>query len=190
MDTPPGLLAALRRKLGEEPPVSNLPVTIKPGARGNGGARTGPARRSARRKKPAPALDNPTGHWLFDANATCEASAGVSGRYYVQIGAFAQRGNGDAAARKAGGTLVRAGNLWRARSGPFSTGTEAQRRSRRRPARRAMPALGPCAEEAASSRSGSDPGSTRAKQDRRAMAGLQAWPGCRIRPRRPLLPHP
>jgi len=43
----------------------------------------------------------------------------------VQIGAFAQRGNADAAARKAGGSLVQAGSLWRVRSGPFSTGTEA-----------------------------------------------------------------
>jgi rare lipoprotein A len=43
----------------------------------------------------------------------------------LQIGAFAQRGNAEAAARKTGGSLVRAGNLWRVRSGPFSAGTEA-----------------------------------------------------------------
>jgi len=30
MDTPPGLLAALKRKLGVEPPVVDLPVTFKP----------------------------------------------------------------------------------------------------------------------------------------------------------------
>jgi rare lipoprotein A len=45
----------------------------------------------------------------------------------VQIGAFSQRGNAEAAARKAGGSLVQAGSLWRVRSGPFSSGDEAER---------------------------------------------------------------
>jgi rare lipoprotein A len=48
-------------------------------------------------------------------------------RLYVQIGAFGQRGNAEAAARKAGGSLVRAGSVWRVRSGPFSAGDEAER---------------------------------------------------------------
>lgn len=123
MDTPPGLLAALRRKLGEEPPVSNLPVTIKPGDVATVVPKPAPLAKPA--QKPAPALDNPTA--IGSSTQTPPARpVPVSGRYYVQIGAFAQRGNGDAAARKAGGTLVRAGNLWRVRSGPFSTGTEAQ----------------------------------------------------------------
>ena len=38
-----------------------------------------------------------------------------------------QRGNAEAAARKAGGSLVRSGNLWRVRSGPFAPGDEATR---------------------------------------------------------------
>ncbi|KPF81968.1 SPOR domain-containing protein, partial [Novosphingobium sp. AAP93] len=53
--------------------------------------------------------------------------AAVAGRYYVQIGAFSQRGNAEAAARKAGGSMVQAGSLWRVRSGPFSAGDEAER---------------------------------------------------------------
>lgn len=45
----------------------------------------------------------------------------------MQIGAFAQRGNAEAAARKAGGAIVQSGSLWRVRSGPFSAGDEAER---------------------------------------------------------------
>jgi rare lipoprotein A len=45
----------------------------------------------------------------------------------VQLGAYAQRGNAEAAARKGGGSLVRAGSVWRVRSGPFSSGDEAER---------------------------------------------------------------
>lgn len=141
MDTPPGLLAALRRKLGVEPPVSNLPVTIKPAdvatvvpkpaVAAKPPVASTPALSGKPPKKPVsdpkpvayvPATVAPTA----EAPPAKPAANPASGRYYVQIGAFSQRGNADAAARKAGGTLVRAGNLWRVRSGPFSTGTEAQ----------------------------------------------------------------
>jgi rare lipoprotein A len=129
MDTPPGLLAALRRKLGVEPPVSDLPVTIKPADVATVVPKPAVPRKPALPAKPAPkpmpALDyTPPARTSVEPPPARPAAA--SDRYYVQIGAFAQRGNADAAARKAGGTLVRAGNLWRVRSGPFSTGTEAQ----------------------------------------------------------------
>jgi rare lipoprotein A len=56
-----------------------------------------------------------------------QRTAAASPRYFVQIGAFSQRANAAAAAQKAGGSMAQAGSLWRVRSGPFSSGDEAQR---------------------------------------------------------------
>lgn len=120
MDTPPGLLIALRRKLGVEPPVSDLPVSVKPAAMATMPSNFPPPRRL----KPAPKAVTPPVAPAVRPQPAARPSA-PSQRYYVQVGAFAQRGNADAAARKSGGSLVRAGSVWRVRSGPFSTGTEA-----------------------------------------------------------------
>ena len=153
MDTPPGLLAALKRKLGVEPPVGDLPVTVKPAevvalsakppvAPGPPATHkplpvvkpaAKPAPKPTPKPKPEPKPEAPANLEPAPAAAArpepapvrVEAQASGTARYYVQIGAFAQRANADAAARKAGGALVRVGSLWRVRSGPFSTGTEA-----------------------------------------------------------------
>ena len=135
MDTPPGLLAALRRKLGLEPPVGELPVTIHPAEVASGTAPKPAPKPAPAPEKPAPkpqpkpapkpdvvAAPKPTPPARPEARPTAAA-----GRYYVQIGAFSQRANAEAAARKAGGSLVQAGSLWRVRSGPFSAGDEAER---------------------------------------------------------------
>lgn len=152
MDTPPGLLAALRRKLGLEPPVGDLPVTIRPadvvpgsppkpalpGARANVAPPpikppAGPAVKPS--AKPAPALAAAVQPELrpkpapapAPTPAPTQASRPAAARFFVQIGAFSQRGNAEAAARKAGGAIVPSGSLWRVRSGPFSAGDEAER---------------------------------------------------------------
>lgn len=164
MDTPQGLLAALRRKLGLEPPVGELPLTINPAkVAGDVGAKPGqwaakraappplpkpPSKPSlkpvAAMKKPAvePVANpeprpTPAPEPVVAAVSAPPASvpapspavrpATVAGKFFVQIGAFSQRGNAEAAARKAGGSLVRAGALWRVRSGPFAAGDEAER---------------------------------------------------------------
>jgi rare lipoprotein A len=124
MDTPPGLLAALRRKLGTDLPVRDLPVTVRPSATSTSPLRPLPVRKPVPIAKPAPrpvaaAPAQPT-EPVTPARPTAAAT-----RVYVQVGAFAQRGNAEAAARKSGGALVRAGGIWRVRSGPFSAGTEA-----------------------------------------------------------------
>ncbi|GEN98433.1 hypothetical protein NSE01_02660 [Novosphingobium sediminis] len=142
MDTPQGLLAALRRKLGLEPPVGELPVSIHPAevaASPTPNPTTVPAKPAA---KPAPAAEKPAPKPISKPAPKQEAVAppkpatpaaerpkptAAAGRYYVQIGAFAQRSNAEAAARKAGGSLVQIGSLWRVRSGPFSAGDEADR---------------------------------------------------------------
>jgi rare lipoprotein A len=133
MDTPPGLLAALKRKLGVEPPVGDLPLTVKPTAIAAAAppkplpvpkppVSKPPMRMPAQAPKPVP--KPPVAAAVPDEPPAVRPAATTS-RVFLQIGAFAQRGNAEAAARKTGGSLVRAGNLWRVRSGPFSAGTEA-----------------------------------------------------------------
>ena len=140
MDTPAGLLAALRRKLGLEPPVVELPVTIRPAEVVAGGLKPpvpapNPAKDVLRpvvpykpAAKPAPAAGPaPAPKPAPKAAPKVAVHAAYAAQYYVQIGAFSQRGNAEAAARKSGGSLVQSGSLWRVRSGPFSAGDEAER---------------------------------------------------------------
>lgn len=137
MDTPPGLLAALRRKLGLEPPVGDLPVTIRPAEVAPGApkppAPTKPAVKIAEKptpkpqEKPAPKVEVAAAPKPPAPPEPPKRPGAAAGRYYVQIGAFSQRGNAEAAARKAGGSIVQSGSLWRVRSGPFSAGDEAER---------------------------------------------------------------
>ena len=149
MDTPPGLLVALRRKLGIEPPVADLPVTIRP-TQVAGAAAAQPAMPPSPAPKATPGSDKPVPKLPpkpapkptpnpepkpepvappkpAPSAQSPQRSAAASARYFVQIGAFAQRSNAAAAAQKAGGSMVQVGSLWRVRSGPFSTGDEAQR---------------------------------------------------------------
>jgi len=143
MDTPPGLLAALRRKLGLEPPVGELPVMIKPAEVAQAPRQPGSAKPAGRPVPTAKPLTKPEASLAPKPGSTPKpaskpapapkpaaapaARPAPEARLYVQIGAYAQRGNAEAAARKAGGSLVKAGSLWRVRSGPFSAGDEAAR---------------------------------------------------------------
>lgn len=139
MDTPPGLLAALRRKLGLEPPVGELPVTIHPAEVAAGATKPpAPAKPAVKvadtptpkpQPKPVPKAEVATAPKPAAPPEPPKrpAAPAAAGRYYVQIGAFSQRGNAEAAARKAGGSMVQVGSLWRVRSGPFSAGDEAER---------------------------------------------------------------
>jgi rare lipoprotein A len=153
MDTPAGLLAALRRKLGVEPPVGELPVTIKPTTVGPNavkpdavkvaaakppkvGAKPAAAPKAALPAKPAPApkpvpvVSAPSQQSGESATVAAKQPASASGtassgRYYVQVGAFSQRANAELAARKAGGSAVQAGRVWRVRSGPYASTAQA-----------------------------------------------------------------
>lgn len=142
MDTPSGLLAALRRKLGLEPPVADLPVTITP-TQVTAPGTPKPAASAKPAPQAAPAPEKPAPKPLPKPAPKAEAAAvapkpapppeppkrpiAAVGRYFVQIGAFSQRANAEAAASKAGGAMAKAGSLWRVRSGPFSSGDEAER---------------------------------------------------------------
>lgn len=125
MDTPPGLLAALRRKLGAEPIARNLPVTVTPDAIAAMPAKVLQPKLMPPSKPVTPAKPISAPRQVPVASAPAQEASAPSARYFVQIGAFAQRGNADAAARKSGGSLLRSGSVWRVRSGPFSAGTAA-----------------------------------------------------------------
>ena len=49
-----------------------------------------------------------------------------TGKYVVQVGAFSSESRANAAAKSVGGTVSKAGNLWRVRIGPFASEADAQ----------------------------------------------------------------
>ena len=110
MDTPAGLLAALKRKLGGTPPAA-LPQTpalvdLPPA--------TLPHQASA--PKPAPLAAAVVGA----AEAAPPTHTATTG-HFVQVGAFSMRDRAEVAARQVGGAVSQAGRLWRVRIGASST---------------------------------------------------------------------
>lgn len=96
MDTPPGLLAALKRKLGiapAAPALVDLPPSLPPPK---------PLPPKVVAQHPAP-------------------SAPATAARYVQVGAFSTRARAETAARQVGGAVSPSGNLWRVRIGASST---------------------------------------------------------------------
>lgn len=102
MDTPPGLLAALKRKLGIAPVVP-APAVATP---------TPVATVDKPAAKPVPAKPEP-----LKLAVKAEAPPATKG-LYVQVGAYSTRARADAAAKATGGTVSAAGKLWRVRVGP------------------------------------------------------------------------
>jgi rare lipoprotein A len=128
--TPPALLAALRRNLkpGEaSPSVAAKPTQPKPpiiaaapptpaAPANTAGAQfdppdapmVKPVKKPLKVVLPAPVVQNK----MADASTLAQD-------YFVQIGAFSSKARADALAKKAGATIVSAGNLWRVRVGPY-----------------------------------------------------------------------
>ncbi len=50
----------------------------------------------------------------------------AAGKYIVQVGAFSSEARANAAAKSVGGTVTKAGNLWRVRVGPFASDADAR----------------------------------------------------------------
>ena len=143
--TPDSLLAILRNKakalpvpkgLAASTPVAAQPAApiasgaAKPGDAKPGDAKPGddrfivegpgaarPAPGPAPVAKPAPAKP---------AAAAKPAQTSPAGKYAVQVAAFSSEGRANVAARSVGGTVTKAGNLWRVRMGPFASDAEAQ----------------------------------------------------------------
>lgn len=128
MDTPPGLLAALKRKLGVAPGVAPAPVppATAVGAKLPPDSVVPPVLPKAVPKPPTTALpakiDAPAPKAQNKAEpakapAKPEATTPAKG-VYIQVGAYSSRARADAAAKAAGGTVSAAGKLWRVRVGP------------------------------------------------------------------------
>ena len=126
MDTPKSLLTVLGRKLDQqegivrgpalgssipEPATLPAPVPIK-------GKPAKPKPLPAPLPKPAP-VPSPT-------PPPSPVAAAAHGKYAVQVGAFANRANAQAAASKIGGTVSATGKLWRVRMGPYASDAEAK----------------------------------------------------------------
>ena len=127
--TPPSLLAALRRNLkpGEaSPTVASKPNKAKPvvaptvptAVANRAGAQFDPPDAAPMKQKPKPsavALPAPV-----VANTRADAPT-IASAYFVQIGAFSNQARADALAKKASGSVVSAGNIWRVRVGPYES---------------------------------------------------------------------
>jgi rare lipoprotein A len=138
LTTPPALLAALRRNLKPDeasPTVASAPDRTKPSvlppaaipsksAANNAGAQFDPPDTMAAKPmtKPASPLATKPVSVAIPApvvsNKMAPAST-IAQDYFVQIGAFSNKARADALAKKAGATVVSAGNIWRVRFGPY-----------------------------------------------------------------------
>ena len=136
IETPPALLAALRKKLGATPadvavvrpksmpkaaPAKPLSPKSKPvkqaGADFDDSVQPAPTTREDRfivedastgRRAPAAREQSPT-----------------SGSLFVQVAAFSSESRARSLARQVGGSVVNAGSIWRVRKGPYSSQQEA-----------------------------------------------------------------
>ena len=118
--TPDSLLSILRTKLKAMPVPKALaaapPVEAQPAAPiASGKAKPGDDRLVVEKAKPA-----------TKPAATTKPAAAVAGKFIVQVGAFSSESRANAAAKSVGGTVSKAGNLWRVRIGPFASDADAR----------------------------------------------------------------
>jgi rare lipoprotein A len=102
---PVAAIASGAAKPGDDRMIVQGPTTIMPGA-----SKPAPV------KKPAPVAKEPA----------LVAKPAASGTYVVQVGAFSSESRANAAAKAVGGTVTKAGTLWRVRIGPFGGNADAQ----------------------------------------------------------------
>ncbi|MBB4613843.1 SPOR domain-containing protein [Novosphingobium taihuense] len=123
MDTPPGLLAALKRKLGlaVAPPVvmevatpAPTKVEPKPVAKVEPKSATKVEPKTVATPVTAPKPAAPPKPAEPVKAPVTTSSKGL----YVQVGAYSTRARADAAAKAVGGTVTASGKLWRVRVGP------------------------------------------------------------------------
>lgn len=118
--TPDSLLSILRTKLKAMPVPKALaaapPIEAQPAAPiASGEAKPGDDRLVVEKAKPA-----------TKPAATAKPAVAVTGKYVVQVGAFSSESRANVAAKSVGGTVSKAGNLWRVRIGPFASDADAR----------------------------------------------------------------
>ena len=131
MDTPPGLLTVLMRKLDGsfKAPITPVvmrpdnikPVTPKPPLRKI--AKAVQPSVEPQESEPVPAMPMEA---ASDEAATPDRSAPTSDSVIVQVAAYSSKQRARSAAARSGGSVVAAGNIWRVRMGPFPNREAAQ----------------------------------------------------------------
>lgn len=129
--TPDSLLAILRNKLKSVSiqKAAMVPVAAQPAPPvASAAAKPGDDRLTVQASKPPvkkpevkPAPANPV-----PAQKAAPKPAPATGAYAVQVGAFSSEDNANTAAKSVGGSVVKAGKLWRVRTGPFASDAEAK----------------------------------------------------------------
>lgn len=119
--TPESLLAILRNKLKAMPAPKAVVVTAPaaPIASESAKPATKPVTKPVVAATPKPAKPAP-------AAKPAPKPATAGGSYAVQVGAFSSEANANAAAKSVGGSVVKAGKLWRVRLGPFASDADAK----------------------------------------------------------------
>lgn len=124
MDTPPGLLAALKRKLG-------IPLSPAAGAIVQDAMPTPVKSEASMPAKPLPArIDTPTVKPATTpvslkpvapqpVSQVPEKTVARAKSYHIQVGAYSTRARAEAAAKATGGSVAAVGKLWRVRVGPI-----------------------------------------------------------------------
>jgi rare lipoprotein A len=133
--TPGSLLAILRSKLtGKPSPAAIAAGVAKPAAPAAGAAKPGKPVATPPRTKPGddrfiveggeapPTASAPP----KPSSAAAPAPAATSGSYAVQVATFSTEARAKTTAKLVGGSVSKAGNLWRVRMGPFAGEAEAK----------------------------------------------------------------
>ena len=150
MDTPKSLLTVLQRKLDAQEGVVRAPVQADPEpattpkvdqpaqAQPATPAKPKPEPKKPEPKKPAPTKPEAKKPETKPAEAPKPAvqppaepkpaakEPAKPGRFMVQVGAYSNKANADAAARKSGGAANQSGKLWSVRMGPFASEADAK----------------------------------------------------------------
>ncbi len=134
IETPPALLAALRKKLGVVPADV---ATVRPKAMVKAPARA--ASRAKPIKQAGADFDAPQTETrndrgdrfiIEDGNArrapADREQSSTDGALFVQVAAFSNENRARSLARQLGGSVVNAGNIWRVRKGPYLSEEQAQ----------------------------------------------------------------
>ncbi|MDE2436001.1 MAG: SPOR domain-containing protein [Sphingomonadales bacterium] len=81
-------------------------------------------------KQPLKPMEKPTAKAAnksaTPAHSASDTKREASGTYFIQVGAFANKANAEAAARKTGGSAGETGKFWRVRVGPFADADKAK----------------------------------------------------------------
>lgn len=118
MDTPPGLLAVLKRKLG----IAQLPAPIAVSAIDT--PPTPPVKLAEKTPpkpvaKPVPKVEaKPKPKPKPEPTAAAKPPAVPAKGLFVQVGAFSSRERAESVAKSLGGSATQSGKIWRVRTGP------------------------------------------------------------------------